>query len=213
MSLTPLSTMLAKTQICPLPHPCKMILILIEMIFLDFSVSDAKAYVDFILNSIRRKDLFHSIELKPESCWEYLMWMDQVITIIIFAKKQKFQKIQSCTIFCKRQSRLSHQPLCFLFTKKQVLKLEIILLYQANHGGVRGKLPNEAEDDEVIEGIADDSDEIMATPDDEVKGEKNTQHCKRLPYLLRINAAGGSKITKKHHNQSDYTAAFLKDKV
>ena len=85
-----------------------MILILIELIFLDFSVSDAKAYVDFILNSIRRKDLFHSIELKPESCWEYLMWMDQVIAIIIVAKNQKFKKIQSCTIFCNRQSRFSH---------------------------------------------------------------------------------------------------------
>lgn len=66
-----------------------MILILIEITFLDFSVSDAKAYVDFILNSIRRKDLFHSIELKPESCWEYLMWMDQVTAIIIIAKKSK----------------------------------------------------------------------------------------------------------------------------
>ena len=42
------------------------------------SVSDAKAYVDFILNSIHKKDLFHSIEIKAESCWEYLMWMDQV---------------------------------------------------------------------------------------------------------------------------------------
>ena len=79
-----------------------MFLILTEMIFLNFSVSDAKAYVDFILNSIRRKDLFHSIELKPESCWEYLMWMDQVIAIIIIAKDLKFKKIQSCAIFCKR---------------------------------------------------------------------------------------------------------------
>ena len=166
----------AKTQICSLPHTCKMILILIEIIFLNFSVSDAKAYVDFILNSIRRKDLFHSIELKPESCWEYLMWMDQVLAIIIIAKNQKFKKIQSHTIFRKRQSRLSHQPLCFLSTKKQVLKLEIILFcftMQANHGGVRGKLPKEAEDEEVMEGTADDSDEIMATPDDEVKEERH----------------------------------------
>ena len=92
-----------------------MILILIEIIFLNFSVSDAKAYVDFILNSIRRKDLFHSIELKPESCWEYLMWMDQVIAIIIIAKDQKFKKIQSHAIFCKRQSRLSHQPLFSIY--------------------------------------------------------------------------------------------------
>ena len=103
------------------------------------------------------------------------MWMDQVIAIIIIAKDQKFKKIQSHTICRKRQSRLSHQPLCFLSTKKQVLKLEIILFcftMQANHGGVRGKLPEEAEDEEVMEGTADDNDEIMATPDDEVKEEK-----------------------------------------
>ena len=92
-----------------------MILILIEIIFLNFSVSDAKAYVDFILNSIHRKDLFHSVELKPESCWEYLMWMDQVIAIIIIAKDQKFKKIRSRAIFCKRQSRLSHQPLFSIY--------------------------------------------------------------------------------------------------
>lgn len=141
------------------------------MIFLDFSVSDAKAYVDFILNSIRRKDLFHSIELKPESCWEYLMWMDQVIAIITIKKIQNLRKLRVVLTFA-RQSGLSHQPLCFLSTNKQVLKLEIILLYQANHGGVRGRLPKEAEDEEVIEGTADDSNEIMATPDNEVKEEK-----------------------------------------
>ena len=78
-----------------------MILILIEMIFLDFSVSDAKAYVDFILNSIRRKDLFHSIELKPESCWEYLMWMDQVIAIITIKKIQKLRKLRVVLTFAK----------------------------------------------------------------------------------------------------------------
>lgn len=71
-----------------------------------------------------------------------------------------------------KDSQGSLTNLCFLSTNKQVLNLEIILLYQANHGGVRGKLPKEAEDEEVIEETADDSDEIMATPDDEVKEEK-----------------------------------------
>lgn len=82
-----------------------------------------------------------------------------------------------------KDSQGSLTNLCFLSTNKQVLNLEIILLYQANHGGVRGKLPKEAEDEEVIEETADDSDEIMATPDDEVKEEKNTQHCIHLPHL------------------------------
>ena len=71
-----------------------------------------------------------------------------------------------------KDSQGSLTNLCFLSTNKQVLNLEIILLYQANQGGVRGKLPEEAEDEEVTEGTADDSDEIMATPDDEVKKEK-----------------------------------------
>ena len=60
------------------------------------SVSDAKAYVDFILNSIHKKDLFHSIEIKAESCWEYLMWMDQV------TKATKLLNGIDILILCKR---------------------------------------------------------------------------------------------------------------
>eukprot|EP00794_Sanderia_malayensis_P002850 gene2850-3296_t len=41
-------------------------------------VKDALAYVQYILKSIQSKDLFHSIDLSPHSCWEYLYWMDQV---------------------------------------------------------------------------------------------------------------------------------------
>lgn len=96
------------------------------------SVSDAKAYVDFILNSIHKKDLFHSIEIKAESCWEYLMWMDQ-----------------------------------------------------ANHGGVRGKLPKENDDEEPVDGTAylnDSNDELIAaTPEDEPNVEMNWNMKKYLP--------------------------------
>ena len=97
-------------------------------------------------------------------------------------KIKNLRKFRVILSFVK-DSQGSLTNLCFLSTNKQVLNLEIILLYQANHGGVRGKLPKEAEDEEVIEETADDSDEIMATPDDEVKKEKNTQHCIHLPYL------------------------------
>lgn len=47
------------------------------------SVKDALAYVQFILRSIQTKDLFHSIDLSPTSCWVYLYWMDQVRSIHI----------------------------------------------------------------------------------------------------------------------------------
>ena len=41
-------------------------------------MEDASAYIEFILNSIQSRDLFHSLQIEPTSCWEYLMWMDQV---------------------------------------------------------------------------------------------------------------------------------------
>ena len=66
--------------------------------FVFHSVSDAKAYVDFILNSIHRKDLFHSIEIKPESCWEYLMWMDQVKNNWIMCTKLKASAVECRSI-------------------------------------------------------------------------------------------------------------------
>ena len=42
-----------------------------------FRLEDAFAYLQFILESIHQKELFHSIEIEPKSCWEYLIWMDQ----------------------------------------------------------------------------------------------------------------------------------------
>ena len=41
-------------------------------------MEDASAYIEFILNSIQSRDLFHSLQIEPTACWEYLMWMDQV---------------------------------------------------------------------------------------------------------------------------------------
>ena len=42
------------------------------------SVEDASAYIEFILTTIRSRDLFHSIQIEPTTCWSYLFWMDQV---------------------------------------------------------------------------------------------------------------------------------------
>ena len=49
---------------------------------------------------------------------------------------------------------------------------KIIYFCQANHGGVRGKLPKDLQEEEIMESTADlenSSDELVATPDDEVK--------------------------------------------
>ena len=41
------------------------------------SMSDASAYIKFILSSIKSRELFHSLTMEPARCWEYLWWMDQ----------------------------------------------------------------------------------------------------------------------------------------
>lgn len=37
---------------------------------------DAIAYVQYIVNNIRGKELFHSIDISFKQCWEFLMWLD-----------------------------------------------------------------------------------------------------------------------------------------
>lgn len=39
-------------------------------------VDDAMAYVQYIVNSIRAREFFHSIDISFSQCWEYLMWLD-----------------------------------------------------------------------------------------------------------------------------------------
>lgn len=57
-----------------------------EIIYADFnriilntgkkSVVDAIGYVEYIVQSIRNKELFHSVHLSYVQCWDFLMWMD-----------------------------------------------------------------------------------------------------------------------------------------
>ena len=39
-------------------------------------VDDAIAYVQYVVNNIRNKELFHSIDISFNQCWEYLLWLD-----------------------------------------------------------------------------------------------------------------------------------------
>lgn len=39
-------------------------------------VVDAIAYADYIVQSLRNKELFHSIHLSYEQCWEFMLWLD-----------------------------------------------------------------------------------------------------------------------------------------
>ncbi|KAF7265187.1 hypothetical protein GWI33_021380 [Rhynchophorus ferrugineus] len=40
------------------------------------NVEDAVANVEFVVNSIRNKELFHSIDISYNQCWEHLVWLD-----------------------------------------------------------------------------------------------------------------------------------------
>nr|CAD7454366.1 unnamed protein product [Timema tahoe] len=40
------------------------------------TIEDAIGYVEFVVQSIRNKELFHSIEISYQQCWEYLVWLD-----------------------------------------------------------------------------------------------------------------------------------------
>ncbi|XP_014281923.1 DNA polymerase epsilon catalytic subunit 1 [Halyomorpha halys] len=40
------------------------------------TVEDAVNYIEFVVSSIRNKEIFHSIQMTYSQCWEYLMWLD-----------------------------------------------------------------------------------------------------------------------------------------
>lgn len=40
------------------------------------NVSDALSYVDYVVQSLRNKEIFHSIHLSFEQCWNFMMWLD-----------------------------------------------------------------------------------------------------------------------------------------
>lgn len=48
------------------------------------AVNDALGYIEFVVQTIRNKEIFHSIEITFEQCWEYLKWLDVVSKISIF---------------------------------------------------------------------------------------------------------------------------------
>lgn len=69
-------------------------------------------------------------------------------------------------------------------------KIVYCFVCQANHGGVRGKLPKDVEEEEAMEGTEDldnSSDELVATPDDEVKEISNIAFLCTCVRKLKIN--------------------------
>lgn len=57
-----------------------------EIIYADFNriilnsgkktIVDAIGYAEFVVQNIRNKELFHSVNLTYHQCWEFLLWMD-----------------------------------------------------------------------------------------------------------------------------------------
>ncbi|CAG4957344.1 unnamed protein product [Colias eurytheme] len=41
------------------------------------SVMDGIGYVEFVVQSIRNKELFHGIDIRYKQCWSYLLWLDE----------------------------------------------------------------------------------------------------------------------------------------
>ncbi|CAH2045106.1 unnamed protein product, partial [Iphiclides podalirius] len=41
------------------------------------TVMDAIGYVEFVVQSIRNKELFHGIDIRYKQCWSYLLWLDE----------------------------------------------------------------------------------------------------------------------------------------
>ncbi|XP_073973254.1 DNA polymerase epsilon catalytic subunit 1 isoform X2 [Rhodnius prolixus] len=40
------------------------------------NIEDAIGYIEFVVASIKNKELFHSIQMSYSQCWKYLMWLD-----------------------------------------------------------------------------------------------------------------------------------------
>lgn len=59
----------------------------VDVIYADFtkviihsnkrSIVDGISYADYICQSIRNKELFHSVHLSYQQCWNFLIWMDE----------------------------------------------------------------------------------------------------------------------------------------
>ncbi|XP_026760531.2 DNA polymerase epsilon catalytic subunit 1 [Galleria mellonella] len=41
------------------------------------NVLDGIGYVEFVVQSIRNKELFHGIDIRYKQCWSYLLWLDE----------------------------------------------------------------------------------------------------------------------------------------